>query len=87
VHSPAAIRQPLGRLGRDIFGIQAIAGASFGFELRPQLADFQAFRNAPPEIPQTQAQRRILWDGLSGGRGSGGHETRIIEESASSVPD
>jgi hypothetical protein len=60
-----------GSFGLDVFGIQAIAGAGFIFELRPQLTECQTFSHALPEVPEAHAERHGR-GGLSGrGIGSG----------------
>jgi hypothetical protein len=50
VQAPTTSRQTFRSFRLDIARVQPVTGAGFGLELRPELADFQAFRDAPPEI-------------------------------------
>src|SRR6516225_9741796 len=75
----AATSEAFRSLGLDVSGVQAIAGASFGLELRPELADLHALGHAAPEIPDVHAERNGLSGRLSGGRGGGHAVTEIIE--------
>ena len=50
VNVPAVIGQSLGRFRGDIFGVEAVAGAGFGFKLGPELADLESIGDALPEL-------------------------------------
>ena len=52
----AASGEAVRRFGFDVFGVEAIAGAGFGFELRPELADLETFRDPAPETVQPHAE-------------------------------
>src|ERR1700751_5756961 len=60
-------------LGCDVAGIEAIAGAGFGFELRPKLADLEPFGYSAPEIPEVDTKRDRPRSRLSGRWGGGCH--------------
>src|SRR5579871_3743321 len=82
MEAAAAPGQSFGRLGGDILRIEAIAGAGFRLELRPELAEGEALGHAAPKVFEAQSQRKRLRHGLSGGWGRSRHrlEILIIEE-------
>jgi hypothetical protein len=73
VQASAVSRQPFRRLCLDVARVQPVTGAGFGLELRPELADFEALGDAPPEIVQPRAERDTFHGRLSGRWKSGCH--------------
>ena len=72
MQAAAAIGKSLGSFRFDVSGVEAVAGASLALELRPELADFQSFGHAAPELPQPPGERQRLNRRLLGE--GGGHE-------------
>src|SRR3954469_22257456 len=70
----AARCQAFRRFRGDVTRVEPIADASLRFELRPELADFETFGYASPEVADVHAKGHRLCSGLPGGWGGGGHE-------------
>jgi hypothetical protein len=68
-----AAGQAFGRFGSDVVGIEAIAGAGFGFELRPKLADLEPFGHSAPEILEVDIKRDRVRSRLFSWWGGGRH--------------
>ena len=58
----AAMGKSFGSFSGNVAGIEAVAGARFGFELRPELADLQAVGDPLPELLETHSEGRT-WRG------------------------
>ncbi len=66
VNAAAVIGQTLRCFRSDIFRVEAVTGARFGLELRPELADLKAIGDALPKALHTRSERNGLSRSLSG---------------------
>ena len=67
VQAASALGEIVGSLGGNVAGIEAVTGAGFGFELRPELRELETLSDAPPKPLQPHSQRRALSGGWWGG--------------------
>jgi hypothetical protein len=72
----SATGETLGCLRLNVAGVEPVAGARFGFELRPKLAELESFRDTLPEPLQTHPEPRAMGGSGFGWWGSGRHEIK-----------